>query len=74
MQLKNIYQKSYNTYLQYTQWSLIKFNTLQNNVKGMESPKELIKQFESFKSKLKFKGLFFLQDHIQTLISKKKEK
>ena len=40
----------------------------------MESPKELIKQFESFKSKLKFKGLFFLQDHIQTLISKKKEK
>lgn len=74
MQLKNIYQKSYNTYLQYTQRILIKFNTLQNNVKGMESPKELIKQFESFKSKLKFKGLFFLQDHIQTLISKKKEK
>lgn len=74
MQLKNIYQKSYNTYLQYTQRSLIKFNTLQNNVKGMESPKELIKQFESFKSKLKFKGLFFLQDHIQTLISTKKEK
>ena len=39
----------------------------------MESPKEHLKQFESFKSKLKFNGLFFLQDHIRTLILTKKE-
>lgn len=31
----------------------------------MDSPKKCSKQIESFKTKLKFNGLFLLQDHIQ---------
>ena len=54
--------------------SNINFNFLSNNVKGMQSSKKRLKQFEYFKSKLKPSGLLFLQEAHSTIDSEKKWK
>ena len=51
--------------------SHINFNFLSNNVKGMQSSKKRLKQFEYFKSKLKPNGLFFLQEAHLTIACEK---
>ena len=51
--------------------SHINFNFLSNNVKGMQSSKKCLKQFEYFKSKLKPNGLLFLQETHSTIACKK---
>ena len=53
--------------------SHINFNFLSNNVKGMQSSKKCLKQFEYFKSKLKPNELLFLQEtHSTRLLLVKK--
>ena len=54
--------------------SHINFNFLSNNVKGIQSSKKRLKQFENFKSKLKPNGLLFSQETHSTIASKKKWK
>ena len=54
--------------------SHINFNFLSNNVKGMQSSKKRLKQFEYFKSKLKPNGLLFLQETHSTIACEKKWK
>ena len=54
--------------------SNINFNFLSNNVKGMQSSKKRLKQFEYFKSKLKPNGLLFLQETHSTIACEKKWK
>ena len=47
--------------------SHINFNFLSNNVKGIQSSKKHLKQFEYFESKLKPSGLPFLQETRSTI-------
>ena len=47
--------------------SLINFNFLENNVKGMQSSKKRLNQFEYFKRILKTSGLLFLQETHSTV-------
>ena len=54
--------------------SHINFNFLSNNVKGMQSSKKRLKQFEYFKSKLKPSGLLFLRETHSTTGCEKKWK
>ena len=54
--------------------SHINFNFLSNNVKGMQSSKKRLKQFEYFKSKLKPSGLLFSQKTHSTIDCEKKWK
>ena len=54
--------------------SHINFNFLSNNVKGMQSSKKRLNQFEYFKSKLKPNGLLFLQEMNSTIACEKKWK
>ena len=54
------------------QKSHINFNFLFSNVKGLQSSKKRLKQFEYFKSKLKPNGLLFLQETHSTIACEKK--
>ena len=56
------------------QKSHINFNFLLSNVKGLQSSKKRLKQFEYFKSKLKPNGLLFLQETHSTIACEKKWK
>ena len=47
--------------------SYINFNFLSNNVKGMQSSKKPLKQFEYFKSELQPSELLFLQKTHSTI-------
>ena len=47
--------------------SHINFNFLSNNVKGMQSSKKRLKEFEYFKSKLKLNGLHYFQETHSTI-------
>ena len=54
--------------------SYINFNFVFNNVKGMESSKMHLKQFEDFKSKLKPSRLLFLQERHSSITCEKSER